>query len=176
MEITCGSVSTRISVLLIQTVKRTFVAWLKWQNCLRNPGLSHYALLCLLSDRFHSNNQVNFSTFNYFVFYQDRDRARKTHDDAGLPFLEIYVNAPLGVCETRDVKGLYKKARQGAIKSNFDQLNTSQVTLIYHYLAQTSLESIRLTRSRFIPIALFLLVKTLLLSVPISSSIYSLAK
>ncbi len=31
-------------------------------------------------------------------------------------FIEIYVNAPLEVCESRDVKGLYQKARQGMIK------------------------------------------------------------
>ncbi len=31
-------------------------------------------------------------------------------------FLEIYVNAPLEVCEERDVKGLYQKARAGEIK------------------------------------------------------------
>ena len=32
-------------------------------------------------------------------------------------FLEIYVSTPLEVCEQRDVKGLYKKARQGEIKN-----------------------------------------------------------
>jgi adenylylsulfate kinase len=31
-------------------------------------------------------------------------------------FVEVYVNAPLAVCEQRDVKGLYKKARAGEIK------------------------------------------------------------
>ncbi|MDX2216617.1 MAG: adenylyl-sulfate kinase [Oculatellaceae cyanobacterium bins.114] len=31
-------------------------------------------------------------------------------------FIEVYVNAPLDVCEQRDVKGLYKKARAGEIK------------------------------------------------------------
>lgn len=31
-------------------------------------------------------------------------------------FVEVYVNAPLEVCEARDVKGLYKKARAGEIK------------------------------------------------------------
>ncbi|HEY9621464.1 MAG TPA: adenylyl-sulfate kinase [Crinalium sp.] len=31
-------------------------------------------------------------------------------------FVEVYVNAPLEVCEGRDVKGLYKKARAGKIK------------------------------------------------------------
>jgi len=32
-------------------------------------------------------------------------------------FVEVFVNAPLEVCETRDVKGLYKRARSGEIKS-----------------------------------------------------------
>ena len=31
--------------------------------------------------------------------------------------MEVYINAPLTICETRDVKGLYKKARSGEIKS-----------------------------------------------------------
>lgn len=32
-------------------------------------------------------------------------------------FIEVFINAPLSVCETRDVKGLYKKARKGEIKN-----------------------------------------------------------
>ncbi|MFM7576360.1 MAG: adenylyl-sulfate kinase, partial [Microcystaceae cyanobacterium] len=31
-------------------------------------------------------------------------------------FVEVFVNAPLNVCEGRDVKGLYAKARAGEIK------------------------------------------------------------
>jgi len=31
-------------------------------------------------------------------------------------FVEVYINAPLEVCEARDVKGLYEKARRGEIK------------------------------------------------------------
>ena len=31
-------------------------------------------------------------------------------------FIEIYVSTPLGVCEKRDIKGLYKKARAGEIR------------------------------------------------------------
>ena len=31
-------------------------------------------------------------------------------------FIEIYINAPLAICEERDVKGLYQKARKGEIK------------------------------------------------------------
>jgi adenylylsulfate kinase len=47
-------------------------------------------------------------------FRRDRDQIR-----ARLPqgqFLEVYVRAPLEVCETRDPKGLYKKARAGEIQ------------------------------------------------------------
>jgi adenylylsulfate kinase len=32
-------------------------------------------------------------------------------------FVEVYVNAPLEICEQRDVKGLYKRARAGEIKN-----------------------------------------------------------
>ena len=32
-------------------------------------------------------------------------------------FIEIFINAPLSVCESRDTKGLYKKARDGKIKN-----------------------------------------------------------
>jgi len=49
-------------------------------------------------------------------YVSDRDLARKLHDDAGVPFLEVYVEVPLAVAEKRDPKGLYKKARAGQIK------------------------------------------------------------
>ncbi|HSH97377.1 MAG: adenylyl-sulfate kinase [Methylophilaceae bacterium] len=43
----------------------------------------------------------------------DRDRVRALVD-AG-DFIEIYCNCPIEICEQRDVKGLYAKARQGII-------------------------------------------------------------
>lgn len=46
----------------------------------------------------------------------DRDLARALHVEAGIPFLECYVEVPLAVAEERDPKGLYKKARAGEIK------------------------------------------------------------
>ncbi|XP_061391691.1 bifunctional 3'-phosphoadenosine 5'-phosphosulfate synthase [Musca vetustissima] len=49
-------------------------------------------------------------------FADDREMARKIHKDADLKFYEIFVDTPLNVCESRDVKGLYKKAREGTIK------------------------------------------------------------
>ena len=48
-------------------------------------------------------------------FQVDRQRVRRMvdHDD---DFLEVYCECPLEVCERRDVKGLYQKARSGQIK------------------------------------------------------------
>lgn len=49
-------------------------------------------------------------------YAKDRDACRQLHAAAGLPFYEIFVNTPLEVCESRDPKGLYKKARAGELK------------------------------------------------------------
>ncbi len=48
-------------------------------------------------------------------FRSDRDRVRQIVADGD--FFEIYCQADLEVCEERDVKGLYKKARAGEIKN-----------------------------------------------------------
>jgi len=48
-------------------------------------------------------------------FKADRDRVRALVSEND--FIEIYCNSPLEVCEQRDVKGLYKKARAGEIKN-----------------------------------------------------------
>ena len=46
-------------------------------------------------------------------YQSDRDRARRAAPDC---FYEIYIKADLAVCEGRDPKGLYRKARSGEIK------------------------------------------------------------
>lgn len=45
-------------------------------------------------------------------FAQDRQNAREIIGDA---FMEVYVSTPMEECERRDVKGLYKKARNGEL-------------------------------------------------------------
>ncbi len=45
-----------------------------------------------------------------------RQRAREIHHAADLRFIECFIDTPLEVCESRDPKGLYKKARAGEIK------------------------------------------------------------
>ena len=47
----------------------------------------------------------------------DRDEVRKLHEEAGMEFIEIYVDCSLEAAEARDPKGLYKKARAGEIKN-----------------------------------------------------------
>jgi adenylylsulfate kinase len=49
-------------------------------------------------------------------FREDRRRVRAIHVEAELPFIEIFVDAPLPVCEQRDPKQLYAKARRGEIR------------------------------------------------------------
>ncbi|MGN2639663.1 adenylyl-sulfate kinase [Nocardia takedensis] len=49
-------------------------------------------------------------------FREDRDRVREAHRAAGLPFVEVFVDTPLDLCESRDPKGMYAKARAGEIK------------------------------------------------------------
>ncbi|MBI3753691.1 MAG: adenylyl-sulfate kinase [Deltaproteobacteria bacterium] len=59
---------------------------------------------------------ANIITITAFIspYRQDRENARKLQKDG--EFIEIYVKCPLEVCEQRDTKGLYKKARAGEVK------------------------------------------------------------
>jgi bifunctional enzyme CysN/CysC len=45
----------------------------------------------------------------------DRERVRATHRNVALRFVEVFVDTPLAVCEQRDPKGLYAKARAGEL-------------------------------------------------------------
>lgn len=58
-------------------------------------------------------------TLSSFVspYREDRDLVRKLHDDAGIPFIEVFMKTSLEAAEKRDPKGLYKKARAGEIKN-----------------------------------------------------------
>jgi adenylylsulfate kinase len=48
-------------------------------------------------------------------FAKDRNKVRELVGDAN--FVLVFVDCPLDICEQRDVKGLYKKARKGEIKT-----------------------------------------------------------
>lgn len=62
------------------------------------------------------------------------------HATTGLPFFEVFVHAPLELCESRDVKGLYKKARAGEIKGLCDtSLNLSHCFACNHSIRYTTI-------------------------------------
>lgn len=60
-------------------------------------------------------------TLTAFVspYRMDRERVRQRIESAGQKgdFVEVFVNTPLSICEERDPKGLYQKARAGEIKN-----------------------------------------------------------
>lgn len=55
-------------------------------------------------------------TLTAFISPFEADRARVRKSVGAENFIEIYCNCPLDVCEQRDVKGLYKRARAGEIR------------------------------------------------------------
>jgi bifunctional enzyme CysN/CysC len=59
--------------------------------------------------------EAGFVVITAFIspYRTDRDRIRAAHPKI---FHEIYINAPLEVCEARDSKGLYRRARAGEVK------------------------------------------------------------
>jgi adenylyl-sulfate kinase len=75
-------------------------------------------------------------------FQADRAAAGARAKAKGIPFAEIFVNAPLAVCERRDPKNLYKRARAGqipqftGIDSPYESPSTPSVEL------RTDLESV----------------------------------
>ena len=50
-------------------------------------------------------------------YVADRDQVRALHEAAGMDFIEVFVDCSLEAAESRDPKGLYKKARAGEIKN-----------------------------------------------------------
>ena len=44
-----------------------------------------------------------------------REKVRVEHEKAGLGYIEVFVDTPIEVCEQRDPKGLYARARDGEI-------------------------------------------------------------
>jgi len=55
-------------------------------------------------------------TINSFISPTKAIRAKAAEIVGTVDFIEIFINTPLEICEARDVKGLYKKARAGEIK------------------------------------------------------------
>ena len=64
-------------------------------------------------------NDCGVITLSSFIspYLADRDAVRDLHVQAGIDFIEVYVDCTLESAEARDPKGLYKKARAGEIRN-----------------------------------------------------------
>ena len=95
--------STATSASPTPTALRTSAAWPRSAQLLADAGL--IVLVSFISP-----------------FRAERRMARELLQDG--EFIEIFVDTPLEVCEARDPKGLYRKARAGEIK-NFTGIDSS---------------------------------------------------
>ena len=77
---------------------------------------------------------ITISTF-ISPFKEDRENVRKL---LGKDFIEVFTDCPLEVCEERDPKGIYKKARKGEIKnftgidSPYEKPENPEITVSTH--------------------------------------------
>ncbi|MEH6588027.1 MAG: adenylyl-sulfate kinase [Halioglobus sp.] len=69
-----------------------------------------------ISKLFVDSGVVALSSF-ISPYRADRDQVRELHEAAGMDFIEVFVDCSLEAAESRDPKGLYKKARAGEIKN-----------------------------------------------------------
>ena len=60
-------------------------------------------------------NDAGLIVITAFISPYREDRRMARDIIGGERFLEVYLNTPLAVCEARDPKGLYKRARQGGV-------------------------------------------------------------
>jgi len=78
----------------------------------RDTNIRRIGFVCNLLTR----NGVNALAAAISPYRNIRDENRKLITGDGGMFIETYISTPLEVCEQRDVKGMYKKARAGQIK------------------------------------------------------------
>jgi len=91
---------------------------------------------------FNDAGTISLSSF-ISPYKRDRDEVRQLHEAAGLDFIEVFVDCSLAVAESRDPKGLYKKARAGQIKGFTgidDPYEAPEQPEIHLHTDQTTLE------------------------------------
>ncbi|MDX2271298.1 MAG: adenylyl-sulfate kinase [Cyanobacteriota bacterium] len=101
------TMGSRIEVLDGDVVRQNLTKDLGFSQADRNENIRRIGFVAHLLTR----NQVIVIVSAISPYREARDQARQLIGD----FVEVYVNAPLSVCEARDVKGLYRKARLGEI-------------------------------------------------------------
>jgi adenylylsulfate kinase len=104
------SAGRRVELLDGDEVRKNLSQGLGFSKADRDANIQRIAYVAKLLSR----NGVIAITAAISPYRETRDAARAEIQD-GAPFIEVFVDCPLEVCEQRDVKGLYKKARSGEI-------------------------------------------------------------
>jgi adenylylsulfate kinase len=103
-----GQMGRRVELLDGDEIRKNLSQGLGFSKADRDANILRIAFVARLLSR----NGVVAITAAISPYRAIRDQAR-----AEIPhFVEVFVDCPLEVCEQRDVKGLYKKARSGEIK------------------------------------------------------------
>ncbi|GHA30104.1 adenylyl-sulfate kinase [Salinimicrobium marinum] len=117
-----STIANALEIALFQKNIRTYTLDGDNLRCGLNEGLSFSK-----EDREENNRRIaqvaklfidaGLVTISAFIspLRKEREKAKKIIGKEH--FVEIYVNTPLAVCEKRDVKGLYKKARRGEVQN-----------------------------------------------------------
>ena len=98
----------RVEVLDGDALRQTLTKGLGFSKADRDENIRRIGFVAQLLTR----NQVIVLVTTISPYRDLRAEIRHLIDN----FIEVYVNAPLAICEERDVKGLYQKARSGEIK------------------------------------------------------------
>jgi adenylylsulfate kinase len=109
VEKTLKAYGCKVEVLDGDVVRQNLTKGLGFSKEDRDENIRRIGFVANLLTR----NQVMVLVSVISPYQQIRDEVRQRIGN----FVEVYVNAPLEVCEQRDVKGLYKKARAGEIKN-----------------------------------------------------------
>lgn len=71
-------------------------------------------------------------------YAEDRRLVRSFHEEVGIPFLEVFVDTPLDVCQERDPRHVYDRARRGEISGvtgvddPYERPSAAEVDLVIH--------------------------------------------
>lgn len=83
-------------------------------------------------------NDAGLITITSFISPFERDRMMAKEIIGEDKFIEVYVSTPLEECERRDIKGLYKKAREGKVTAFTGISSPYEVPENYHISVDTS--------------------------------------
>jgi adenylylsulfate kinase len=100
----------QVEILDGDEIRKNLSQGLGFSKADRDANIARIAFVAKLLSR----NGVIVITAAISPYRDTRDNAR-AEIEGGAQFVEVFVDCPLEVCEQRDVKGLYKKARSGEI-------------------------------------------------------------